>query len=876
MKPFSSIAIPHKDILEGRFKKDTFAANLWEVYKGRATEEYNDPEIFFKRTFLTEGISTLLKMVEKRLKGENGYPIIQLETPFGGGKTHSLIALYHKAVASDVKVVVFDGYALSPTETLIWQDIEKQLTGKVERFKGNVPPAGEQLRALFSVHQPLLILMDEILEYTIAASAIRIDDSFLATQVLNFIRYLTDTIRTLDKTALVITYPSKSHYDEHGQKLFEQLQLRSGRVSVPYLPVKDEEIQEVVVTRLFKSIEHKAAKEVIENFLDYAENEKLLPAGVSKAIYRKKFFRSFPFQPEVIDILYKRWGSFPQFERTRGVLFLLASVVHTLKNSQIPFIRLADFELDDNRIRSILIDVLRPEWNSIIAQDVTSPESGAKKVDKSLPSIYSPYSLGTNVANTIFLYSFSGGPEKGATTSEIKLSSAHISIPSSITVEAIDKLVDPLISLYLDYKDNRYFYTTEITLPRILIVKMECVSDDDIKWGEKEFLSKSLTKEHFELFLWPKSSNDISDTKKLKLVVLKNKDEEKCKEFMENYGERPRIYRNILIFLCPMDSERISFKSFFKEKLGWQLIDKDKTLRLTPEQSNEVKERMRKAENEARERIGRLYRIILLPSKDGLKEINLGIPTYGAETGIDKEIYKTLRSEEEIKERLAPLTLKEKYLKDRDYVESKNILESFFNTPGEVRITSDEVLRDCIKEGVEKGLFGVGDIEDEKPVCRYFKTEFSPELVEGEILIRAELCKPKEVLSDEEFQSYIKKIQQAQDPDSLEDIVKEVPLDYLSTEQREQLENEKERRRKELEGPTLPGYRRIKLKLNVPSGRFADIVKLLNYIKIKFNRVNVEVEISAQNGEISTSDYDNKIKEAIDQADIIIDEEELE
>ena len=97
MKPFSTIAIPHKDILEGRLTMDVFAANLWEVYKSRAAEDYRDSNTFFRKTYLTEGLKSLLGIAEKRLKGEGGDSIIQLQTPFGGGKTHSLIALYHKA-----------------------------------------------------------------------------------------------------------------------------------------------------------------------------------------------------------------------------------------------------------------------------------------------------------------------------------------------------------------------------------------------------------------------------------------------------------------------------------------------------------------------------------------------------------------------------------------------------------------------------------------------------------------------------------------------------------------------------------------------------------------------------------------------------------
>jgi len=127
MKPFHLIAIPHRDILEGRLTMDVFAADLWEVYKGRAVEDYQNPDVFFNKTYLTAGLKNLLKIAAMRLKGKGGDPVIQIQTPFGGGKTHSLIALYHaftnpnsvKPYFEDVlkaNVVVIVGTAISPKE----------------------------------------------------------------------------------------------------------------------------------------------------------------------------------------------------------------------------------------------------------------------------------------------------------------------------------------------------------------------------------------------------------------------------------------------------------------------------------------------------------------------------------------------------------------------------------------------------------------------------------------------------------------------------------------------------------------------------------------------------------------------------------------
>ena len=841
MKPFSTIAIPHRDILEGRLTMDVFAANLWEVYKDRAHEDYRDTSIFFRKTYITEGLKNLLAIAEKRLRGEGGDPVIQLQTPFGGGKTHSLIALYHKAREWDANVIVIDGSALDPKESPLWAEMELQLTGKVENIKGKTSPGGEKLRQLLAPHQPLLILMDEILEYAIAASGIKVEDSTCASQVLTFMRRLTDTVRTLDKTIMIHTYPSRSHYGEDDQKLLNQLLERSGRVEKVYTPVHDEEIYSVIRRRLFSTVNEEEAKEVVEKFMDYVEREKMLPEGIEKSSYRERYTKSYPFQPDVIDVLYRKWGSYPEFERTRGVLRLLSLVVYAMRQSKNPFITLADFELSNDKIKGELLRYIGPEFNSVIAQDITTNDAGAKRVDKSLGDAYTSFSFGTKTATAIFMHSFSGGPERGGTINEIKLASADISVPSSIIVEAITKLKE---NLFFIQTNGKFLFTNQPNLNRVLLNKMESVGDKELKAAEKELLTNNLKKEHFEVFLWAANSKDIPDTKRLKLILQQNQNEEICKGLLDNYSERPRVYRNTLIFLCPIDAERTNFESFLKRKLAWQLVEEDKTLSLTPEQKKEVKETIKKAGNEVNEYLRNLYRIVLLPSRDNFTEIDLGIGTYGADTTIDREIYERLKSEGQILEKLAPLSLREKYLKDKDYVETRNILESFFKTPGEMRPVSEDVLSHCIQEGIRQGLFGLGDVEDGKPIYRHFKVECRPELTEGEILIRADLCKPPE---KEDYK----------------------PEGEVLTDKGES----KEKAKTDEYGKK---YHTIRLKLDVPTGKLSDIVRVIPYIKSKFNKVDVKVEISAVNGEMSVSDYEDKIKEAIKQAEVKIENEGLD
>ncbi|MCF2144586.1 MAG: AAA family ATPase, partial [Candidatus Heimdallarchaeota archaeon] len=183
----------------------------------------------------------------------------------------------------------------------------------------------------------------------------------------------------------------------------------------------------------------------------------------------------------------------------RGVLRLLSLVIYSLRQAKIPFIRLCDFDLRNDDIRRELVNHIGHEFDSVIAQDITSPDAGAKKVDKSLGSSYLPYSFGTKVATTIFMYSFSGGPEKGCGVNEIKMSCVETDAPSSIITEAISKLEENLF--YLQY-DGRYFFSNQPNLNRILLTKMEGINDAILMEKEKELLSENVRKKQFEIFIY--------------------------------------------------------------------------------------------------------------------------------------------------------------------------------------------------------------------------------------------------------------------------------------------------------------------------------------------------------------------------------------
>ncbi len=832
MKPFHTIAVPHEDILEGRLTMDVFAADLWEVFNNRGPDEYKDAETFFKKTFMTKGLNNLLKEVQKRLKGKGGDAVIQLQTPFGGGKTHALIALYHKAKEWNANVFVFVGDKVSPTDTIIWEELERQLTGKVKELKGKTVPSGEKIRNLLKAKQPVILLIDELIEYLIPARGIKVGNSTFDSQILSFIKRLSEAVSSLDKCIMLVTSPSRTQYTEEDQQILNLLSERLGRVEKSYTPVEEEEITSIIRKRLFSNIKESEAKDIVSEVVDYFKKENILPSSVEPSEYRKKFLDSYPFLPEVIECFYHRWGSFPTFQRTRGVLRLLSLILFNLKHKNTSYISLADVNLKDQEIRRELLKHIGNEFDSVISADITDKNSGSRQVDNSLGASYKGLQLGTRCSTTIFLYSFSGGTEKGTNINEIKRHASLLSIPSSIISEAVEMLREKLF--YLQYQTGKIFFTNKPNLNRILLNKIENIEDKTIVNTEFEYLKSCIKEGKLKTYLWPKNSADIPDDSNLKLVILKEDNKPFIKEIIENKGNLKRINRNTIFFLAPVTSKRQELYNSIKRKLAFEALQEDSSLKLSDEQREEIRNSVKKEEENIHLKIREVYRILYVPQKNKLETLDLGVPTYGFEINIPTEVFEKLKSEGIIIENIAPLVLKERYLKGKKYVLTKKIYENSLRTLGEDRILSKDLLQRCIEEGVKQGVFGLGELKNGEIIPIYWKKEATIGFSEYEILIDPNICKQQ-----------------------LEIKVEEIPQEErkIESESYKELESKREIISK-LEFPPM----------KIPKGKVSQILGLLNYLQSKFD--DVEIIIKAENGCIDKEDYERKIKEVLRQLGI--------
>ena len=856
MMPFHAIAVAHPDILDGKLTLDVFAADLWEVFKGTAPDEYRDPMQFAQKTHETAGLKHLLSIIEGRLKEQRGDPVIQLQTPFGGGKTHALIAMYHKASEWKAQKAVIVGTPMGADDTL-WGVLEKQLTGKIERFGGLTSPGRDAIYELLSEKQPLLILMDEILEYVTKAAGVRVADSTLAAQTAAFMQELTEAAGILEKVALVITLPSGTmeHYDEQAQRLFEQLSHVSGRVERIYTPVQEHEISEVIRRRLFSSIDAEAAGKIIQDFMDYAVSESMLPPGTEPSEYRRRFETAYPFLPEVIEVLYQRWGSFPNFQRTRGVLRLLSLVLYSLREKTLPYITLADFDLSVQAIRQELLKHTGPEYDSVIASDITSEVAGAKQVDVGLGDAYKGFRLGSRSATTVFLYSFSGKPNqerKGADLREIKRNATTTGNPSSVVAEANEQLRSKLF--YLQHDSERTYFANQPNLNRILQTRMENITDSTVGELEETVLKGNLSGKRLNTYIWQKNGSGIRDDTELKLVILKRRDDVLMKNTLEMKGNTPRVNRNTVFFLVPLEREKNGFYNQLRKVIAYQTIEDDKTLVLSNEQAKEVTAERKKAEDGIGDMLRRYYRTLFIPIKEGLKESDLGVPTYGDTKKLDEVIYDKLKSDEEILERIHPLPIKERYLKTNESVSTEQLHQSSAKTPGEVRIIGRDAWESGIREGVAQGLFGLGELENGEPVCRYFK-ENPPSitLVGSEVIIREDICIAQKKEETEE-----------QDSD-----VTYLPGGTPTPEIVEGGDNVDKS-----DGDSSPlessGRKEIHLQFTVPKGKVAGLMGVMNLLQANFD--NLQIDLQATDGEMSEQDYEDKIKEAFAQLGIDLDE----
>ncbi len=581
LKPWREIVTPHADVASGRYQQAEFAADLWQVHLGEGSDEYKKPQEFFRRTYLTESLKRLLVGGVKRVLGKGGDPVVQLQTNFGGGKTHSMLALYHlfsgakpselagvDAVLAaadvkslpEVKCVVLVGNKISPGNPVtkpdgtvvrtLWGELAYQLGGKkafarVEADDERATNPGDVLRELFKEYGPCLVLIDEWVAYARQLH----DQSDLPaggfeTQ-FTFAQALTESAKLAGNCLLVISLPaSDTQGSPHtqaddvevggirGREALDRLRNVVGRVESSWRPATAEEGFEIVRRRLFEPLAgpdaFKQRDVTARAFADlYHAQSAEFPPECRGGDYETRIQAAYPIHPEIFDRLYTDWSTLVKFQRTRGVLRLTAAVIHSLweKGDRNPLILPSTVPIDDARVQSELTRYLSDNWAPIIERDVDGPNSLPLKIDAEQPNLGKLHAT-RRVARTIYLGSAptTAAAHRGLEDRRVKLGCVMPGESPAVFGDALRRLAAAATYLYQD--GSRFWYATQPTVTKLAEDRAEQLNRDPIPDKVAQELDDRLRADLRKngdfsgIHPLPRSGADVPDDLDARLIVL--------------------------------------------------------------------------------------------------------------------------------------------------------------------------------------------------------------------------------------------------------------------------------------------------------------------------------------------------------------------
>ncbi len=632
LKPWREIAKPHRDVLEGTFKQSEFAADITQVANGTAPAEYQDAEQFFARTFITEGMRLLLGSVAERLAGKGGDPVIQLQTAFGGGKTHTMLAVYHLAsrkVTTDrlqgippildavgidqlplARVAVIDGINLSVSQprnhgtiqaNTLWGELAYQLLGDdgyelvADSDRDGTSPGKEQLVKLLTQAAPCVVLMDELVAFLRQLEVGKQFNAGTFDSNITFIQALTEAMKAVPNAMLLASLPESALEvgGTMGQKALDSLEKYFARVESVWKPVATEEAFEIVRRRLFESAGEPAQVQgIAQQYADfYRQNSKDFPNETQSGHYYDRLCKSYPIHPEVFDRLYEDWSTLDKFQRTRGVLQYMAIVIHRLwvADNRDALIMPGSLPLDDSNVRGKSIHYLPQGWEPVIEKEVDGTRSEAADIDKN-DTRFGQYHAARRVMRTLFLGSApSTGDQmhRGLEAERILLGACSPGQTVGTFKDVLTRLRDRLTYLYGD--KDRLWLDTKPNLRREMEMRKEKVSErEELIPLIKKQVTNSFGAQHgfagIHVFT---SAGDVPDEFGVgpRLVVLAsdmfsaysrssttNQAFKAAEAILLKRGEQPRVKQNRLIFLAADYDNLSRLKEQGKTYLAWQSI----------------------------------------------------------------------------------------------------------------------------------------------------------------------------------------------------------------------------------------------------------------------------------------------------------------
>lgn len=690
------VAEPHDDVRQGTFQLAQFAADLRQVALGVARPEYGDPVQFFERTYITRGLRYLLVQTMQRLNGVGGEPVIDLMTTFGGGKTHSEIAVYHLAggapadsllgvreicaeigvagVPNGVNRAVIVGNDFSvlnndkPDGTVVktmWGELAWQLGGKegyarVARYDDNgVPPTTTDLAALFAAYAPCVILIDEWVAYLRQLYSHGTENpypggTFDAHQT--FAQSLTEAVKAVDTALLVVSLPASDAVRDMGDGILDNAHEIGGtpglealrslrsvihRVETPWQPATVEESYEIVRRRLFKPLTNEGSHArdlVVAKYQEhYRRNANMLPSEVLQPQYRDVMRAAYPIHPEMFNRLYQDWSTLERFQRTRGVLRLMATVVHALwvRGDQAALIMPASIPLDDTKVFEEITSHLDDPWKPIVDADIAGSGSTADMIDRDIP-LLGKSMAGKRVARVVFLGTaptVSKNARAGGSTAIGGIEQKRVVLGATYPTDNPAHLTDALRQLgdrgkYMNRDHDRYWLSLQQTVSRLV---QEIADGYDVSEVHAELATALRAETDRGVFARvhrvPDGTADVEDEPTAALIVFgldrchskkaKSAAADAALEFLARRGGQPRIHKNSLVFLAP-DVDRIdTLDSVLRRKMAWESV-KNRVRELNLDQHNikVVDGRLAQAVQGVADTIRETYKWIIVPYQE--------------------------------------------------------------------------------------------------------------------------------------------------------------------------------------------------------------------------------------------------------------------
>ena len=775
LKPWREIVTPHTDVASGRYQQAEFAADLWQVYLGEGTDEYRDPVEFFRRTYLTESLKGLLVGAIRRLAGRGGDPVVQLQTNFGGGKTHSMLALYHlfsgaasgeldgidsvldEADATEITKanrVVLVGNKISPGNPavkpdgtvvrtlwgeLAWQLGRKRAFARVAADDEKATSPGDVLRELFKEYGPCLVLIDEWVAYARQLH----DQSDLPaggfeTQ-FSFAQVLTESAKLAKNCLLVISLPASDTAGsphtraddvevggQRGREALDRLRNVVGRIESSWRPAGAEESFEIVRRRLFEPftdpVQFKDRDVVARTFSEfYRTQHQEFPPECRDADYEKRIKAAYPIHPEIFDRLYTDWSTLVKFQRTRGVLRLMAAVIHSLweKDDRNPLILPANIAIDDPRVQFELARYLPDNWVPVIEKDVDGPNSLPLRIDGAVPNL-GKFHASRRVARAIYLGSAptADAAHRGLEDRRVKLGCVMPGESPAVFGDALRRLAGAATYLYQD--GPRYWYSTQPTVTKLAEDRAEQLKRNPDKvvqeLGSRLRSDLRNTGDFKRVHPLPQSGQDVPDDLDARLVVLgtdtpysKEKGspaETAAKAILESRGSAPRICRNTLVFLAADKTRLQDLDEAVRRYLAWEsILGEREQLDLSPHQVRQAETQKEAASSAVTARLPETYQWLLVPVQNTLEaSMDWQAMRLSGQHALADRASKKLKGDELLVTSFAGTRLRMEL--DRvplwrgDHVSIKQIVEDFARYLYLPRLRDSTVLLNAISDGV--------------------------------------------------------------------------------------------------------------------------------------------------------------------------------